>query len=99
MALGAGGAGAEEFEFVVEAFVAGGFANFFFEFVDRAGGFDGVYFSAFGADEVVAVFPWFEKGEVSGALVEAEAADDAMIGESLEEAVDGGFIALVGEAL
>lgn len=31
--------------------------------------------------------------------MEAEAADDGVVCEALEEAVDGGFVTLVGEAL
>lgn len=58
--LGAGGAGAEEFELVVEVLVAGFLADFVFELVDGAGGFDGIDFPAAGADEVVAVFSGLE---------------------------------------
>lgn len=51
----AGGAGAEEFEFVVEVLVAGLVADLFFEFVDGAGGLDGLDAAAAGADQVVLV--------------------------------------------
>ncbi len=92
------GAGSEEFEFVVEVLVAGFLADFVFEVVDGAGCFDGFDFSAAGADEVVAVCSGLDEGEVGGAFVEAEAADDAVGVEALEEAVDGGFVAEVDEA-
>jgi len=99
--LGVGGgafwAGAEEFELVVEVLEAGFLADFFLELVDGAGGLDGLDAAAVGADEVVAVGAGDEEGEVGGALVEAEAADHALIGEALEEAEDGGLIAGLGE--
>lgn len=97
--LGTGGAGAEKLKFVIEAFVSGFFTDLVFEVVYRAGGFDGIDFPATGADEVVAVFSRLEEGEVGGALVKAEAADDGVVGEALEKAVDGGFVALFDEAL
>jgi hypothetical protein len=54
--LSAAWAGAEEFEFMIQALVAGFFANFIFEFMNRTGSLDSFDFSAAGADEVIAVF-------------------------------------------
>lgn len=84
---------------MVEILVACLLADLVFQIVDGAGGFYGFDFSAAGADEIVAVLSGLEECEVGGALVEAEAADDAVFREALEEAVDGGFVALVGKAL
>lgn len=84
---------------MVEALVAGFFTDFVFEFVNGAGGLDRFDFSAAGADEVVAVLSGLEQGEVGGAFVETEAADDAVLGEALEQTVDGGFVAEAGQAL
>lgn len=84
---------------MVEVLIAGFFADLVLEVVYGAGGFDCINFPAAGADKVVAVFPWLEEGEIGGAFVQAEAADDGVIGEALEEAVDGGLVALIGEAL
>ena len=92
-------ADAEEFQFVVKIAKAGFFADFVFQLVDGAGSFDGLDAAAAGADEVVAVAAGDEQGEVGGAFMQAEAADDAMLGEALQEAENGGFVALVGESL
>ncbi|MFT6595712.1 MAG: hypothetical protein ACJAT3_001689 [Akkermansiaceae bacterium] len=94
---GAFRAAAEEFEFVVEVDEAGFLANFFFEFMDRAGGIDGFDAVAVGADEVVAVLPRNQEGKIGGAFVETEAADHSFVAEALEEAEDGGFVTLMGE--
>ena len=69
---------------MIQALVAGFFANFVFEFMNGAGGLDGFDFSAAGADQVIAVFSGLEQGEIGGAFVESEAADDAVFGEALE---------------
>ncbi len=82
---------------MVEIDEAGFLADFFFEFMDRAGGVDRFDTSAVSADEVVAMLAGNEEGEVGGAFVEAKAADHAFVAEALEEAKDGGFITLLGE--
>jgi len=46
---------AEEFELVVEVFITCRELDFFFQFMYRAGGVDGLDGAAIGADEVVAV--------------------------------------------
>ena len=91
-------ASSEEFELVVEVFITCGELDFFFQFMHRAGGVDGLDGAAIGADEVVAVLAGDDEGEVSGALVESEAAHDALVGEPVEEAVEGGLVAKGGEA-
>jgi len=65
--------------------------------VNGAGGLDGLDFSAAGADEVIAVLTGLKQGEVGGAFVKAKAADDAMVGEALEQAVDRGLVVKIGE--
>lgn len=82
---------------MVEVYEAGFLADFFFEFVDGAGGIDGFDAAAVGADEVVAVDAGNEEGEVGCSFVEAEAADHSFVAEALEEAENGGFVALLGK--
>lgn len=91
-------AGAEELELVVEVFEARFLADFLFEFVDGAGSLDGGNRSAVGADQVIAMLARHEEGEVSGALVEAEAAHESFVGEFLEEAENRGLVAEVTQA-
>ena len=81
---------------MVEFGEAGFFADFVFEFVDGAWRVDGIDAAAVGADEVVAVNAGKQKSEVSCAFVEAKSADHAFFAETLEEAKDGGLIALFG---
>lgn len=95
---GASWAGTEELKFVVEVFVAGFFADFFFEIVNRAGGLDGFDAPAFGADQIVAVLAGEQKREICGALVKSQAADEAVVGKALEQPEDGGLVALIAEA-
>ncbi len=82
---------------MVEIDEAGFLPDFFFEFVDGAGGVDGFDTAAVGADEVVAVLAGNEKGKVGGSFVESEATDHSFVTEALQEAEDGGFIALLRE--
>ena len=72
-------------------------AHFFFELMNGAGGFDGLDAAAVGANQVVAVGPGDEKGEVGSALVKAEAAHDSFVVETLKEPEHGGLVALLGE--
>ena len=81
---------------MVEILKASFLADFFLKFVDGAGRLDGLDAAAVGADKVVFMSAGDEEGEVGGALVEAEAADHSLISKALEEAEDGGFIALLG---
>lgn len=92
------GADAEEFEFVVDVVEAGGFLEFAFEGVDWAGHIDFGDSAALGADEVVVVAVGEDEDEVGGAVVEAEASDDAVGFQLHEEPVDGGGVAVFGES-
>jgi len=94
---GAGRAGTEEFEFVIEIFEASFLTDLVLKFVDGAGCFDGFDQSTLSADEVILVPTWSKKREVGGALVKAETADDAFFREALEKAEDGGLVALLGK--
>ena len=78
---------------MVEFSEAGFFTDLVFQLVDGARGVDGVDAAAVGADEVIPVDTGKKKGEVAGALVEAEATDHAFSAEALKEAKDGGFVA------
>jgi hypothetical protein len=82
---------------VVEVLESCFLADFFFELMNRAGGFDGLDAAAVGANQVVAVGPGDEKGEVGSALVKAEAAHDSFVVETLKEPEHGGLVALLGE--
>ncbi|MFT6178547.1 MAG: hypothetical protein ACI9NQ_001638 [Paracoccaceae bacterium] len=82
---------------MVEVDEAGFLADFFFEFMDGAGGVDGFDAAAVGADEVVTVDAGDEEGEVGGAFVEAEAADHPFVAEALKKSEDGGLVTLVGK--
>ena len=84
---------------MIEILESGFFANFVLELMDRAGGFDGLDAAAAGADQVVAVLSGHEQREIGGSLVQAQAADHAVLGEALEESENGGLVALVGESL
>ena len=84
---------------MVEIPIAGFFADLGFELVDGAGGLDRLDVAAAGANQIVAVISRNEQGEIRGALMQAEAADHAVLGEPLEQAEYGGLVALVGEAL
>ena len=72
-------------------------ADFFFELMNRAGRVDGLDAAALGANQVVAVGPGDEEGEVGSALVKAEAAHDSFIAETLKEPEYGGLVTLLGE--
>jgi len=78
---------------VVEIDESGFLTNFLFQFVDRAGGLDGLDASAFGADEVIAMHSRNEKGEVGRAFMEAETSNHPFVAETLQEAENGGFVA------
>lgn len=95
--LGAFWASAEKLKLVIQPFVAGFFTDLVFKVMDGAGGFDRFDCSAAGADQIIAVFPRLEEGEIGGALVEAEPAEDSVLGEALEETVYRGLVALIGE--
>ena len=82
---------------MVEVLVSGGEFDFFFKLMHGTGGVDRLDGATTGADEVIAVLAGEEEGEVGGALVEAEATQDAFISQTLEEAEDGGFVTLVRE--
>lgn len=84
---------------MIEILESGFFTNFVFQLMNRAGGFDRLDAATGGANQVVAVLSRNEKREIGGALVEAEAADHAVLGEALEQSENGGLVALVGEAL
>ena len=90
---------AEELQLMIEILEAGFLADFVLELMDRAGSFDGLDAAATGADQVIAMLARNQQREVCGALVQAEAADDAVLSEPLEQAKNRGLVALVGEAL
>lgn len=91
-------ADAEKLEFVIEVAESGFFADFVFEFVDRAGGFDRFDRAARGADQIVAMFAGDLQSEVGSAFVKAEAAHDAVSGKALQQAKNRGLVALRTQA-
>jgi hypothetical protein len=82
---------------VVEVLEAGLIADFLLKGMDRAGGVDWRDRPTIGADEIVPVLSGDDEGEVSCAFVEAEAADEAVIGETVQKAIDGGLVTLGGK--
>lgn len=94
----AGWAGSEEFEFVIEVAIACFIADLLFQFVDRARGLDSIDSAATGADEIIAVGSRDEQGEIGGPFMEAEAPDQAMASQALQQPEDGCFVALVDES-
>jgi hypothetical protein len=67
--LGAGRADAEKLEFVVEVFVARFFADFFFQMMHRAGGFDRLDTTTFGANQVILMATGQQQGEIRCTLM------------------------------
>jgi len=87
------GAAAKKLELMVKIDESGFLTDFLLQFVDRAGGLNGLDASAFGANEVVAMHSWDEKGEVSRPFMESKAANHALVAETLKKAKNGGFVA------
>ena len=79
---------------MIEIPEAGFLADFILQMMDGAGGLDGLDAAATGADQVVAVAAGDEQGEIGGAFVEAEPSNDSVFRQALEQAEDGGFVAL-----
>jgi len=92
-------ADAEELQLVIKIAEAGFLADFVLKLVDGTRRFDGLDAAAARADQVVAVFPGNQQGEVSRALMKTEPPDDSVSSQSLEQAENSGLVALVGEAL
>ena len=90
-------AGAKEFKFVVEVLVAGLGANFVFQIMDRAGGFNGIDGSAAGTDQVVTMLVREDEGKIGSTFMQTETTNNAGVVQAVEQAVDGGFVALGGE--
>lgn len=82
---------------MVEVFESGVFADFVFQSMNWTGGVDRFDGAAVGADEIVSMMSRNDESEVSGAFVQSETTDKAIVGEAMQEAVDGGFVALAGE--
>lgn len=95
--LDALGAAPEELQFVIEIHKTGIPADFFFELVDGAGGFDGFDAAAVGTNEVVAMLSRDKESEIGSPFVEPKTAHHALFGEALEKPEDGGFVALLRE--
>ena len=92
-------AGPEEFEFVVEVLVAGLVPDLVLKVVHRAGGIDRGDVAALGADQVIAMATRKHEGEIGRSLMEAEPPHHSSVGESMEQAVNGGLVTLGGEPL
>jgi hypothetical protein len=84
---------------VVKSAVSCFLADFILKLVDRTWGFDRFDFPTTRADEVVTVLTGLEEGEKGGSLVEAKAADDAVLAKTLKKTIDRGLVALIGKAL
>ena len=69
---------------MIQALIAGFFANFVFELVNGTRSLDRFDFSASGANQVIAVYSGLKQGEIGGAFMEAEAADYSVFGEALQ---------------
>jgi len=82
---------------MVEVFKSGFLADFIFKLMHRAGGLDRLDATTGSANEKVAMAVWQKQGEISGPLVEAKAADQAVLIETLEQTEDGRFIALINQ--
>jgi len=83
---------AVKLQFVAEAFEAGAFFDVALEGLDGAGDVEALDATAAGADEVVVVMAFFDDGVVGAAVVQAELAEDAVLFELHEQAIDGGAI-------
>lgn len=97
--LGALRADAEELKLVIEISEAGLFTDLVFQLMDGAGSFHRFDGAAAGANQVVAMLSWDEKGEIGSAFVKAEPTNDRVFCESLEEPENGCLVALLGESL
>ena len=83
----------EEFQFMVEIHEASFLTNFLLQFVDGAGGLDGLDASAFRADQIIPVYPGNEQGKVGRPFVQPQSADHSLVAEALKEAKNSRFVA------
>ena len=86
------GTEAEEFEFVVKATVAGLLGDEAFEGLDGAANIERLDAAAAGADEIILMAAGKGHDVTGGALMEAEAAEQSLLLQFGEQAIDGGGI-------
>jgi len=71
------------------------FTDFILELMDRAGGIDWLDTPTTRTNQIVAVFVGQNQREVRGPFVQAEAADESVLGEALEQPENRRLIALI----
>jgi len=88
-------ANAEKLQLVIEVAEAGFEPDFIFQLVDGAGGLNRLDTSTSGADEIITVSSWHKQGKIRGPFVKSQTADQSMFVQSLKQAENRGFVALV----
>lgn len=89
----------EELKFMIEVAEPRFLPDLILKLMDRAGGGDRLDAAATGANQIIAVLSRNQQCEIGGSLMQAQAPDHTMLGESLEQAENSGLVALVGKPL